>query len=270
MHGKAIEIFLLDGSIDGIVTAELTNWNGKAIKLPRTEVSSCKRQDITGTGVYFLFCKEDDNTDSVYIGEAENVKDRLVNHINDYNSDKEPYYWTTAVMFVGTNLNKADIRYMEDKLVELAKTTGRYKVLTQKTYKNTKMKESQIAMAEEFIDNIKIIISTLGYRIFEEVPQATSSTKYLYCKGNNGDATGFPSAGGFTVLKGSRISDHKVNSLKHKFREKLVADGTIVDSVFVKDYEFSSPSGASSTILGRPSNGNEDWKTEDGTKLKDL
>ena len=270
MYGKTIEIYLVDGTIDGIVTAELTNWNGKAIKLPRTEVTTCKREDITGVGVYFLFCKEEDNTDSVYIGEAENIRERLITHVNDYNSDKEKYYWTAAVMFVGTSLNKADIRYMEDKLVELARTTGKYKVLTKNTYKNTKMKESQIAMAEEFIDNIKILISTLGYRIFEEVPKATSSTQYFYCRGNNGEATGFPSPGGFTVLKGSKISDHKVTSLKHMFREKLVEDGVIVDSIFVKDYEFNSPSGASSTILGRPSNGNVDWKLEDGTKLKDL
>ena len=270
MYGKAIEIFLVNGSVDGIVTAELTTWNGKAIKLPRTEVASCDREDIEGTGVYFLFCKEEDNSDSVYIGEAENARYRLLIHMNDYNANKETYYWTTAVMFVGTNLNKADIRYMEDKLVELARTTGRYKVLTKNTYKNTKMKESQIAMAKEFIDNIKIIIATLGYRIFEEMPKANSSTKYLYCKGNNGDAKGFSSPGGFTVLKGSRISDHKVNSLKHKFREQLISKGVIVDSVFVKDYEFNSPSGASSTILGRPSNGNEDWKTEDGEKLKNL
>jgi peptide-methionine (S)-S-oxide reductase len=26
----------------------------------------------------FLFCKEDDGSDSIYIGEAENVKERLV------------------------------------------------------------------------------------------------------------------------------------------------------------------------------------------------
>ena len=36
------------------------------------------------------------------------------------------------------------------------------------------------------------------------------------------------------------------------------------------DYEFNAPLAASAVVLGHTSNGNMDWKTEDGTKLKDL
>ena len=82
----------------------MSNWNGKAIKIPRIEVASCNRDDITQAGVYFLLCKEDDGSDSVYIGKAENVKDRLVQHLRDYQSEKEKYYWSTAVVFIGRDL----------------------------------------------------------------------------------------------------------------------------------------------------------------------
>ena len=89
MHGKSIELFLVNWSADGIVTAELSNWNGKAIKIPRIEVSDCKRDDIQEPGVYFLFCKDEENDeDSVYIGEAENVKDRLLQHLRDVATEK--------------------------------------------------------------------------------------------------------------------------------------------------------------------------------------
>lgn len=44
----------------------------------------------------------------------------------------------------------------------------------------------------------------------------------------------------------------------------------IVDRVFVRDYEFKAPSAASAVLMGHTSNGNVDWKTEDGVKLKDL
>ena len=64
-YGKAIELFLVDGDANGLVTAELSNWNGKAIKIPRTDVKDCTRHDITEAGVYFLFCQEDDGSDSV-------------------------------------------------------------------------------------------------------------------------------------------------------------------------------------------------------------
>ena len=69
----------------------------------------------------FLSCKENDGTDSGYIKEAENVQDRLVQHFRDYQSGKEKYYWNTAVIFVGRDLNKALVRYLENRFVEIAK-----------------------------------------------------------------------------------------------------------------------------------------------------
>ena len=135
-YRKAIELFLVNGTAESLITAELSNWNGKAIKIPRTEVSSCDREDIKGVGIYFLICQEDDGTDSVYTGEAENVLDRLTQHLRDYQSGKEKYYWNTAVIFVGRDLNKALIRYLENRFVEIAKECGRYTVLTKNTYKN--------------------------------------------------------------------------------------------------------------------------------------
>ena len=45
-YGKSIELFLVNGTADSLITAELSNWNGKAIKIPRIEVSACNRDDI--------------------------------------------------------------------------------------------------------------------------------------------------------------------------------------------------------------------------------
>lgn len=39
-YGKSIELFLVNGSTDSLITAELSNWNGKAIKITRE--SSCR------------------------------------------------------------------------------------------------------------------------------------------------------------------------------------------------------------------------------------
>ena len=55
-----------------------------------------------------------------------------------------------------------------------------------------------------------------------------------------------------------------------RLRNALVKDSVIIDRVFTRDYEFVAPSAASAVILGRTSNGNADWKTADGIKLKDL
>ena len=275
-HGKTIEMFLVEGMADGLVTAELSNWNGKAIRIPRTEVDACQRDDIQGVGVYLLFCKDDNGADSVYIGEAENILKRLRQHLTDYKNDKEQYYWSTAVCFVGTDLNKALIRYLEWRLVDKTKKCGRYAVLTKATYGSTVLKESQVASMEEFLDNVEVLLSALGFRVLVPVKKATTKTKVLTCDGNNSHAKGFVSSAGFTVMSGSKVSDHTAAHFtpsKHKYaalRANLEIDGTIVNGAFTKDYEFSAPSAASSVVLGRSSSGGKEWKAADGTLLKDL
>lgn len=225
MHGRSIELFLANGTADSIVTAELSNWNGKAIKIPRIEISDCNRKDLQEPGVYFLFCKDEDNdVDSVYIGEAENVKERLVQHLRDAAAEKEKYYWNTAVIFIGRDLNKALIRYLENRLVELAKSSNRYDILTKNTYKNTVLKESQVAAMEEFLDNIKVLINALGYKVLEPLRQVGSSDKeqeenLLYLKAGAADAVGAVTAEGFVVLAGAKINE--------KTSEKSLSKGMV-------------------------------------------
>lgn len=52
-YGKTIKLFWVDGNYDGIITAELSNWDGKGIKIPRIDVKKSQRDDITLPGVYF-------------------------------------------------------------------------------------------------------------------------------------------------------------------------------------------------------------------------
>lgn len=273
-YGKTIEIFLEDGTTEGVVTAELSNWNGKAIKIPRTLVAECTRPDIQGVGVYFLFCIDEQGNDAVYIGESENILKRLKQHIRDYKNEKESYYWNTAVAFVGRDLNKAHICYLENRLVQLAHKYDRNQVLTQSTSQTT-LKESQIASMEEFLSTIETLMGVLGYKVLTPMPQANNATEYLYCSGNGARAKGFLSSGGFTVLKDSIISNHVTNSFRkqssyYTLREQLITQGVIKEDKFLEEYEFSAPSAASGVVLGRTSNGNKDWKTMEGVPLGNL
>ena len=253
VYGKTIELFLVNGTADSLITAELSNWNGKAIKIPRIEVVACNRDDISQAGVYFLFCKEDDGSDSVYIGEAENVKERLVQHLRDYQAEKEKYYWNTAVIFIGRDLNKALIRYLENRFVEIARNCKRYVVLTKNTYRNTVMKESQIAVMEEFVDNVKVLINALGYKVLEPLLQAgndvtTSEGEELFIKSGNAAATGMVTSEGFVVLKGSTVNEKtSAKSLSagiKKLRDRLFAEGKVENMIMTEDILFSSSSAA--------------------------
>lgn len=278
-YGKSIELFLVNGTADSLITAELSNWNGKAIKIPRIEVTSCKREDITQAGVYFLFCKEDDGSDSVYIGEAENVKDRLIQHLRDYHAEKEKYYWSTAVIFVGRDLNKALIRYLENRFVEIARNSKRYIVLTKNTYRNTVMKESQIAVMEEFIDNVKILINALGYKLLEpfsqvESPASEADDEMLFLTSGSAKATGKVTTEGFVVFEDAIINEKTSTKSLSAGMQKLRQ--TLIDSDKVQNWKttevilFSSSSAAADFILGYSVSGPQMWKTKDGRTLKDI
>lgn len=278
-YGKSIELFLVNGTADSLIIAELSNWNGKAIKIPRIEVSACNRDDISQAGVYFLFCKEDDGSDSVYIGEAENVKDRLVQHLRDYQSEKEKYYWSTAVVFIGRDLNKALIRYLENRFVEIARASKRYLVLTKNTYRNTVMEESQIAVMEEFVDNVKILINALGYKVLEPFAQVDSSTaavddELLYITSGSVNATGKVTSEGFVVFAGATLNEKtSVKSLSagmQKQRQKLLDSSKVDDLVTTEDILFSSSSAAADFILGYSVSGPRSWKNKEGKTLKEI
>lgn len=284
-YGKSIELFLVNGTADSIVTAELSNWNGKAIKIPRIEVAACKREDITQAGVYFLFCKEDDDSNSVYIGEAENVKERLMQHLCDYNSEKEKYYWSTAIIFIGRDLNKALIRYLENRFVEIARELKRYLVLTKNTYRNTVMKESQIAAMEEFIENVKVLLGALGFKVLEPLDKPDKSKNDRSDKEQNKElklhlertikdvgkieADGIRTSEGFVVLQGSHVSPIDDDTISTSLKEQR-KKANIESGILKEDILFSSPSYAAMFVIGKSANGLTSWKTSDGRSLKDI
>lgn len=276
-YGKKIELFLKNGTADSLVTAELSNWSGKAIKIPRIEIPECNEEDLTNAGVYFLFCKNDDDIDSVYIGESENVKERLLQHLRDYQSDKEKYYWNTAVIFIGRDLNKTLIRYLENRLVEIARKSRRYKVLTKNTYQNTVMKDADKAVMEEFIDDIKIVINALGYKVLEPLAHkdATDSGEDMfYINIGNAKAEGKTTTEGFVVFQGAvinqKVNEKTISKGMIRLREKIFQEGKVKDYITTEDLLFSSSSAAAVFILGYNISGPAAWKNRNGKSLKEI
>lgn len=277
-YEKSIELFLANGTADSLITAELSNWNGKAIKIPRIEVSDCKRDDIKGAGVYFLFCKEEDDSDSVYIGESETIQERLNQHIRDYNADKEKFYWTTAVIFLGRDLNKALIRYLEDRFVQIARESKRYKVLTKNTYGKTVMKESQTAAMEEFIDNVRILINALGYKVLEPTvhndPNSTVDDEALFLNLGNASGKGMITTEGFVLFAGAvlneKTSEKSLSKGAATLRKKHLASNKVKDFVTTEDILFSSSSAAADFVTGYSVSGPATWKNAAGVTLKEL
>jgi hypothetical protein len=274
--GKTIKIFLIDGDPNGRMSCELSNWTGKAYKIPRIKIKDCTdRDDLTNTGVYLLFGKDEEGNDLVYIGEAESTLKRLNQHLNQKD------FWNETIVFISKdeNLNKAHIKYLENRLHEIAKTAKRYKVENSSTPTQSSISESDRAEMEEFIENIKMLVSTLGHKVFDEKREFRPKQKQeiFFIKSARGaEAQGVPSSDGFVVIKGSKAALITVNSITHSFlnyRQSLIDKGILLQNgqiyEFTEDFIFSSPSTAAVIVMGRNANGLQEWKLSNGKTLKD-
>ncbi|NRS88961.1 hypothetical protein HNQ02_001881 [Flavobacterium sp. 7E] len=274
--GKTIKIFLIDGDSNGRMSCELSNWTGKAYKIPRINIKECSdRDDLNNTGIYLLFGKDDEDNDLVYIGEAESVFSRLKQHL----SGKE--FWNEAIVFISKddNLNKAHIKYLENRLHDIAVTSKRYKVENSLIPTQSSISESDRAEMEEFIGYVKILVNTLGHKVFDEKRSVKVQLKQdIFCikAARGAEGQGEPTSDGFLIFKGSKAAHLITASLSPslvKGRQKLIENGLLVDRgdyyEFVEDYIFSSPSLAAAILMGRNANGQTEWKLTDGRTLKD-
>jgi hypothetical protein len=275
--GKTIKIFLIDGDPNGRLTCELSNWTGKAYKIPRVKIKDCyDRQELNNTGIYLLFGKDNDGLEQVYIGEAEIVLKRLNQQLNQKD------FWHEAIVFISKdeNLNKAHIKYLENRLHDIAKSVKRYTIENSVVPTQSSIAESDRAEMEEFIENIKLLVNTLGHKVFEEKREIRSKQKkdLFYIKATRGaDAIGEPTPDGFVVLKGSKIATSTVASMTPsfiKYRQQLIDKSIIIQSnellEFSDDFIFSSPSTAAAVVMGRNANGLVEWKLKDGRTLREF
>ena len=88
--GKKLTVYMIDGTAYGPRLSEIGNWVGKAIYSPRASVNKIMhRPEFDNPGIY---CLKGDTTDDafdekIYIGEAENIKARLKQHLSDPKKD---------------------------------------------------------------------------------------------------------------------------------------------------------------------------------------
>jgi len=280
--GKTIKLFLIDGDTNGRLTCELSNWTGKAYKLPRNLIKICTdRPEIQTTGVYMLLNKNADLSEKgqLYIGEAEDIFKRLTQHV------KEKDFWNEAIIFISKddNLNKAHIKYIENRLYETALLANRYELINYQKPTQSSISESDKSEMEEFLSNILTLISTLGYNAFEQIRQIESKSQLdkedelFYISATRGaNGIGKTTNEGFVVFENSQVADPLTNSYPktmHKLRDTLISEGVIVKEqgrlIIKQDYLFSSSSSAAMIIMGRSANGLVEWKMKSGKTLQD-
>lgn len=288
-RGKSINLFLMDGEANGRIKCTLANWTGVAYKIPRVALDKCKgRDDLKQSGVYFLFGISDQTgEDVVYIGQAgvrkngEGILYRLQEHRR--NPDKD--YWTDAVVFTTSNnsFGPTEISYLENRFANMAVGAKRYLVKNGNDPTPGNITEEKESELEEFIDYAKIVMGTFGYKVFEPLSQpvvialgteagTVQESQIFFIKRSGANAKAQLTNEGVVVLAGSTIRKDTVPSCPDYVKSAREDNKDDIDdnSILQKDVLFRTPSGASSFALGAPTNGNVEWRTEDGKTLKEV
>ena len=278
MTSATIKLFLPRGDAKSLRTAEISNWTGKAVAAPRTEIEELlSRDELEKAGVYILIGNDPlTNAPRAYIGEAEVIRERLKQH-------KTKEFWISAIVFVSKdeNLTKAHVRYLESRLLAEAAKINRF-TLEQNQAGGSRLPESDREDMEVFLARIRQLLPVLGSDILTPIAQATLKAQpggVLVCRMKGAEARGQRTANGFVVFQEStavledRPSAGSYPNVLDQ-RKQLIADGTLIPKngllVFTKNSEFTSPSAAAVVVHGGSANGLVAWKTEDGKTLKQL
>jgi predicted GIY-YIG superfamily endonuclease len=176
-HGLTIRLFLVDGTPTGIITAEVGNWTGKVVVAPRTSLPALKlRDEAKRTGVYFLLGPDpaDPSRERVYIGESDDV----VNRLDQHNGDDSKGFFGRVCLVVSKdeNLTKAHARWLESRLIEQAKTAKRASLANGNEPSFNMLPEADRADMAFFLGQITLILPVLGIDILHPEPKVSSPT----------------------------------------------------------------------------------------------
>ncbi len=277
-EGRSLELYFVDGKPDGMLTAKVFNWTGHVLMAPRTQIrTALSREEARYTGVYILL-GERDGEPFAYIGEGEDISDRIRNH--DTNKD----WWTSAVLVTSAadNLNKAHVKYLEARLVEEARGVGRVTLENGTTPTRPGLSEADQANMEAFLDYLLMVVPALRIDMFirntrptQPVGATSVGPVFELVNLKHGlKATAVLQDGEFVVEAGSiaRSEWHgKGNWDNHCARllDQLKKTGVLqLDGqhcVFTQNYAFNSPSAAATVVSGRPAGGPVEWKVK-GTR----
>lgn len=278
MPSATIKIFLVHGDPKRLRTAELSNWTGKAVAGPRSEFEGVmSREEAEGSGIYFLTGSDPESgKPSIYIGEAECIRDRLKSHL-------QKDFWNQVAFFVSKdeNLTKSHIRCLEGKLIEQARDAARAVVVNNQS-SGARLPESDRADLETFLEKVNQLLPVLGIELLVPTaakPEAELEVELLSCEIKGIKARGHLSPNGFVILSGSQaVLNERPSTQKYPWalnmRLKLKEEGSLAiapDSlVFTRDVEFTSPSAAAAVVHGGHANGLTAWKDSEGRTLKQI
>lgn len=285
-QGRSLRLFLVDGTPNGLLTAEIMNWTGHVLTGPRSKLAELvQRPECARTGVYFLVGPDPDNSlrSRVYIGESDDVAKRLKSHNRPEEAGGKDF-WERVCLVTSKdqNLTKAHVKYLESLLIGIAGNLGRCELVNGTAHEYVSLPESDRADMAFFLEQIRTVLPVLGFDFLRELTKpsapATASVVALVTRSPRFtleipryrlSAQGQEIDGEFFVLKGSEARAEWVGTERgyQGLFKQLVDEGVLVADggehlTFSDDCAFSSPSAAAAVVCGRSANGRTAWVVE--------
>lgn len=269
---KTIKLFLLEGDPTGAKKVQLSNWSGLAFVIPRSKLEIVnKREELAKQCVYFLIGGTSMSPE-VYIGEAENFQKRIVQH-------QSKDFWNTCVVFLAKdeNLSKAHVRFLEATFVNDCQKANRAKLHNGNSPDGAKLSEEDQCEMNEFKQNMKLLLSTLGLT-FHEIPEVSEKSGDVYfLEGKGIKAKGVYNSEGMIILEGSQVVKEEVPSIHgyvHNLRAEKIEEGILVDKGQYFETQqkiaFSSLSTSAGFVFGKSVNGWTSWKNAEGKTIDEV
>lgn len=275
IQGRSLQLFFIDGRPDGMLTAEVFNWTGHVLRIPRTQLKDAlARNQADFTGVYVLLGEKNAGP-CAYIGEAEELSVRLRSHA------KEKDWWETAVLITSTanNLHKAHVKYLEARLVEIADAVKATTLENGNIPPRSSLSEADQANMESFLDTLRMVLPAIRVDMFMDksrpvsetansdnkpLPMFELSTPRIGLKATAILKDGEMIVQAGSLARGKWVGDTAQKTNYHKLYDELTESGVLepngAQARFTRDYAFSSPSAAGAVINGRSTNGRTAWK----------
>ena len=168
-----IRIFVPDGDPEGVRLIDRMNWTGLGVVFPRFKWSEVRqRSEFIRAGVYILVGNQEDDLPTIYIGQADGVRNRIEAHYQ--NKD----FWDWGIIFVSNSggLNRAHVTWLEYALVSRATATGRCRLDNGNAPQEPGLTEAEKADTQAFLKEILQILPLVGLRAFE-FPKAVATPK---------------------------------------------------------------------------------------------
>ena len=277
----AINLLLLDGTANGRIKCTISGRTGIIFKIPRRDLTKSKLEGLENDGVYFLL-GEGGEQPTIYIGQAGSRKNGkgILSRLNEHdrNPDKN---WTEAIVFTTSDnsFGATEISWLENKFCNMAIKAARCIVTNGNDPSPGNITEEKSIMLEEQAEFAKLILSAIGYKIFEPLqktpPVATNDEEIFYLSrrvkklGKTINAKMMRTSTGYKVLADSEVSPLEIPNFSASMK-KIRHSAQIVDGILREDLEFNSASSAAEFIIGNFANGLQEWKTKDGVPLRNF